>query len=281
MRKFWASALALFTIAFANPARAQDQGETLFNQVCVACHTIGGGRLVGPDLAGVHVRREERWLLDFIKSAQAMVNSGDPVAETLLGDYNGIMMPNQAFSDDEIRAILGYIALKSGGAPIASAEPAAAVNIEDLIPDNVQMGQDLFVGRVRLDGGGASCISCHNVNTDDVLTGGSLAKDLTDAVSRLTRQGVDAMIANPPFAPMRVAFEGKPVTEAERVAIVDYLQFLEANQDGTEGKNFRITFLLYGLLGIVVLLGFFFVIGLRGSKHSVNHAIYERQAKSV
>ena len=118
------------------------------------------------------------------------------------------------------------------------------------------------------------------MNTGDVMTGGSLAKDLTDSVSRLTRLGVDAMMASPPFAPMRVAFDGREVTEVERTAIVDYLQFVEANQERTDSKNYGVTLLFYGFVGIVILLGFFFLLGQRGEKKTVNSAIYERQIKS-
>jgi len=28
---------------------AQEPGEQVFNTTCFACHTIGGGRLIGPD----------------------------------------------------------------------------------------------------------------------------------------------------------------------------------------------------------------------------------------
>ena len=259
---------------------AQDRGETIYNQICVACHTVGKGRLVGPDLAGVHTRRDESWLINIIRSAQSLINEGDAVAKALLTEYNGIVMPNQTMSIDDIRAVLGYIALRSGDVG-ALDKPAAEVKLEDLLPGNVQLGQDLFVGRVRFQNGGAACITCHNLNTGDVMTGGSLAKDLTDSVPRLTRLGVDAMMANPPFAPMRVAFAGKKVTEEERTAIVDYLQFVEANQDGTEIRSYGATLLLYGLVGIVVLLGFFFLLSQRGSKETVNHTIYRRQVKTT
>ena len=37
-------------------------GMTTFDEKCSACHTIGSGPLVGPDLAGVTVVRDHEWL---------------------------------------------------------------------------------------------------------------------------------------------------------------------------------------------------------------------------
>jgi cytochrome c2 len=41
----------------------QELGERLFTEKgCVACHTVGEGRLVGPDLQNLNVRPDEaRW----------------------------------------------------------------------------------------------------------------------------------------------------------------------------------------------------------------------------
>ena len=39
------------------PASAQESGQQIFQKSCAACHSIGGGRLVGPDLAGVNDKR--------------------------------------------------------------------------------------------------------------------------------------------------------------------------------------------------------------------------------
>ncbi|MDP2702657.1 MAG: c-type cytochrome [Candidatus Rokubacteria bacterium] len=38
------------------------EGQALFHEECVACHTIGQGDRVGPDLAGVTARRDRAWL---------------------------------------------------------------------------------------------------------------------------------------------------------------------------------------------------------------------------
>ena len=48
-----AAAVAGFLLALASfPAAAQDRVDD-FKTHCVSCHTIGGGRLVGPDLRDV------------------------------------------------------------------------------------------------------------------------------------------------------------------------------------------------------------------------------------
>lgn len=90
------------------PVRAQEDPAALF-QVCSACHTIGKGKLVGPDLMGVTERREEAWLIRFIKNSQLVVQSGDPVAVQLFKEHNKIPMPPNDLTDDQIKTLLNYI----------------------------------------------------------------------------------------------------------------------------------------------------------------------------
>jgi len=77
--------------------------------VCGACHTIGKGKLIGPDLKGVTERREEAWLYSFIKASQTMVQNGDEVAVKVFEEYNKIPMPDNDYTDDQIAALLAYI----------------------------------------------------------------------------------------------------------------------------------------------------------------------------
>jgi len=44
-------------------------GEELFLKNCFACHTIGSGKRVGPDLKGVEERRSIEWIGKFILSS--------------------------------------------------------------------------------------------------------------------------------------------------------------------------------------------------------------------
>ncbi len=68
--------IAIICLTWPSLSFAQAPGEAEFNTTCVACHTVGKGRLVGPDLAGVTERRSAEWLISFIKSSQARINSG-------------------------------------------------------------------------------------------------------------------------------------------------------------------------------------------------------------
>lgn len=280
--KLRCSGILLAGLIFSSSSiTAQDRGEDLFNQTCVACHTIGGGRIVGPDLANVHTRRDESWILTFVKSPQSFANSGNAAAAALLAEFNGLVMPDQTLSDDDIRAVIGFIARTSPADGSIVAEMVEEVNPEDLAAEQIQLGQDLFVGRIRFENGASACSSCHSVDTGMVMTGGSLAKNLTDAVPRLTRNGVDAMMANPPFPAMRSAFIGKALTDTERAAVVDFLQASAQSVGESVPMNYANQLIMYGLMGLAVLLGLFFLIGLRGSKESVNQAIYDRQISST
>ena len=77
----------------------------------MACHKLGGGKLVGPDLKGVTARRDETWLKKMILRPDVMVKE-DPVAKKLLGELF-VPMPNQGVNPQtELPFILAY--LKSG-----------------------------------------------------------------------------------------------------------------------------------------------------------------------
>ncbi len=83
-------------------------GKLAFESKCLACHSIGGGRKLGPDLAGVTKRRTEAWLKRWLKEPEKMLQS-DADAMAMLKEYNNIPMPNQSLSDVEIRQYLDYM----------------------------------------------------------------------------------------------------------------------------------------------------------------------------
>ncbi len=268
----------LVLVVGATAVAAQSPGESLFTQTCVACHTIGGGRLIGPDLANVHYRRDEAWLISFVQSSQSLVASGDTAASSLVAAYNGMIMPDHPLTDDQVREILAHIALNSpaGNPPVVD----EVVDPAEVTTAQIDMGQSLFVGRMPFENGGAACSSCHNVRTDAVMTGGSLAKDLTTAVTRLTRPGVEAMMKSPPFPAMRTAFEGKPLTEEEAAAISAFLQVTDEVHLTQEDRDYGRTLTGYGLVGVLIVLGLFSLLGIRNTKHTVNYHIYGRQIKT-
>jgi len=96
------------------------KGKALFEQHCTSCHAINE-KLIGPALAGVNERRQEAWLLKWVRNSQALIKSGDPTAVKLYEDYNkSVMTSFEQLGDDEIKDILAYIA--TGGDKPAAAE---------------------------------------------------------------------------------------------------------------------------------------------------------------
>lgn len=263
------------------PASAQESGKQIFQKACAACHSIGGGRLVGPDLKGVNDKHPEDWLLKFIKSSQAMVKSGDKTAMALLEAFSKMPMPDQALSDDQIRSVLAHIK-EAGGGPAAGTEaPAAqAAPVAEVHPDEIQRGQDLFEGKLRFSNGGPSCNACHHVTSDALLGGGVLAAELTLVFSRMGKEGVSAILGSSPFPVMGAAYAGKEFSPQEISALVAFLQHVDKEHARQMPKEWGLRMFSAGAGGVVVLLGIFTLAGRGRKKRPVNQDIYDRQIKS-
>jgi len=69
------------------------EAAAYFKQNCSSCHTIGGGRLTGPDLKDVSKRKDRSWLTRFIVDPRAMLDAGDQYALDMQKDARGAVMP--------------------------------------------------------------------------------------------------------------------------------------------------------------------------------------------
>jgi len=278
-----AAAIAL-GITPSNPASAQvaGSGKQTFSTVCVACHTVGEGKRVGPDLAGVHERHTEEWMIEFIRSSQTMIKSGDPEAVALAEAYPGLIMPDNPLSDDQIRSILAYVRELESGAAAAGvtpsqtpAKPARKVTQEDVLT-----GRELFQGNIRFAELGPSCNSCHHVKNDAVIGGGILAKELTSVFSTMGAGGVRSILGQPPFAVMEQAYREKPLTEDEVHALIAFLQDADEQQSFQQPRDYGVRLAGTGVVGVALLLGAYALVFRRRKRASVNQAIYDRQVKS-
>jgi len=83
------------------------QGKLAFESKCLACHSVGQGKKLGPDVAGVTKRRTDAWLTRWLKAPEKMLET-DAAAKAMLKEYNNIPMPNQSLTDTEIKQYLKY-----------------------------------------------------------------------------------------------------------------------------------------------------------------------------
>ena len=107
------------------PLLELDPGAHMFRNHCAACHTIGGGDAIGPDLKGVAASRERQWLARFIATPDKLLAEHDPTAVALADKYRQVRMPNLSLSEDDASVLIDFIARQSGdGATGPSGRPA-------------------------------------------------------------------------------------------------------------------------------------------------------------
>lgn len=259
MTKYPLFAICLFFLSVSPVLRAQNSGEDIFESNCSACHTIGGGRLVGPDLTGVYQIRSNEWLISFIRSSQQLIKSGDSAAIAIYEEYNRIPMPDNRLGDAQILSVIDYIKVSdqdvqavAAGAVISDDSLAVIYSIE-----NAPAGRALFYGYSGFINGAAPCLSCHNVKDRSFLGGGRLARDLTGSFDNLSPSGITAIVRNSPFPVMKAALVNHDISEDE---IQDLISFLKAGgeQEYRQGKPALIFFGL-GLVCALILLAHMYV----------------------
>ena len=106
----------------AAPASAQE-GAKIFSEKCTACHTIGKGKLIGPDLSGVTTRREESWLKRQIKEPDRLIAEKDPIVMELLKESNNVPMVPLGLNDAEVEAVIEYLKSTEQSASVAIGLP--------------------------------------------------------------------------------------------------------------------------------------------------------------
>ena len=119
--------LALLSLVSIKVASAQSaaEGAVLFKQKCTSCHALNQ-KVIGPALKGILERRDEAWLIPWIKNSQAVIASGDAYAVKLYKEYNqSAMTAFPELSDNDVKSILVYIK-EEGDKPATPAAGTAA-----------------------------------------------------------------------------------------------------------------------------------------------------------
>jgi len=258
------SVLVALLFIFAGDVFSQSaaEGKSLFfnEKKCTICHSIGGGKLIGPDLQGVVDRREKDWLIRQITQPDKMVAEKDPIVMQLLKEHNNAVMPVFGLSRAQAEAIIAFLrnpADVGGSAASTQAADSAAVPfaISTILPgveeqEIVKTGKKYFHGDIRFANGAPACVSCHHVTQSGLFGGGSLGPDLTPAFQKFTESGLASLLGSIPYPTMNPIFKDKPLTPEETAYVVGYLKEKSSQLSLPVGGNVS----LFTVLGFILLL---------------------------
>ena len=138
--------LLLFSLSLSAQEADVANGEKLFKSTCAACHRLDK-KLVGPALKGVTEKRDQDWLISWIKDSPGMIKSGDKLAIQVFEENNKLpMIANPQLSDQDIIDILAY----TDGKPVAAKDAPAAQEVDP----GVERGKKLYK---------SNCAACHKM----------------------------------------------------------------------------------------------------------------------
>lgn len=111
VRYFKELLLVLALVSFGFNSYAQPDGEKLFKGNCASCHRATDQKLIGPGLKGARARwgNDDAKLTKWVQNSQAYLKTGDAYANALYKEYGNSVMPAQAVSADEVKAIFDYV----------------------------------------------------------------------------------------------------------------------------------------------------------------------------
>jgi protein SCO1/2 len=95
--------------ARAQQLNIKDKGQYIFATHCGACHSIGHGDTIGPDLKGITEVRSAAWLTRFIQYPDKLLAEKDPLAVSLFQKYGEVQMPNLRLAEEDVAAIIQFL----------------------------------------------------------------------------------------------------------------------------------------------------------------------------
>lgn len=242
--------VALLLLLSPSWSLAQQAGD-YFRQNCMNCHTIGGGRLTGPDLKDVGQRKDRTWLVQWLQNPKALIDAGDPYAQKLFQDSRGVVMPTVGgMNPANANALLDLIDAES---KLPKSHFAGSqISDRPFTAQDVVTGREIFSGKRRLVGGGPACSSCHTIRGLGGLGGGRLGPDLTLVYERLQgRKGLSAWLMNPASPTMAPVFRTTQIQPEEILPLVAYFED-SAKKGGQDDSSALLNFFLLGA-GVMVV----------------------------
>jgi mono/diheme cytochrome c family protein len=244
------TALAVCASWGAAPGLLAQEAADYFRQNCTSCHTIGGGRLTGPDLRNVTSRKDRDWLARFITNPAGMIDAGDSYALKLTQEARGTVMPtvsgiNKARAETLLDLIEAeskleksqFIGLQISDRPFTAADIAA--------------GRAIFLGHQRLAKEGPPCISCHTLSGIRGLGGGRLGPDLTRVFERLEgRKNLAMWLTAPATATMQPVYKRHALAPEEILPLVALFESSVKTSEDVSPAS--LTFFLIGFGGAVL-----------------------------
>jgi cytochrome c553 len=267
-----ASLMMLFMAMVCSPNALAQDSEALFREKCSGCHSIGGGDLVGPDLA-----RTAAWpdaeLQESIKRMEASVG---PLTDAEVNGLKAYLKNAKPKSDSAAKSSSGTSSSASspGGKDASATSPAteanslaAAAGESSAEPASAEKGRKLFWGDEAFKNGGLSCIACHSVDGN----GGNMAPDLTGISQKMAASALVSACEHTPYKVMKTAYKSHAILHQEALDLQAYLSSLK--EPHSQPKKQHVALMGLGFAGVVFAIIAF---GYRGRKKSARSKLQRR-----
>lgn len=274
-----AFAITVILAAGWSALQAQEAVD-FFRTNCASCHTIGGGRLTGPDLKDVTQRKDRPWLTQFMLSPQAMIDKGDPYALKLKQESRDVVMPTvSGMSSARAELLLAMIDAES---KLPKSQFAGLqMSNRPFTPQDVELGKALFMGHKKLANGGPPCVLCHTFNGAGGFGGGLLGPDLSKAYERLQgRKALGAWLYAPATATMSPTFKNAALKADEEILPLVALFESTARAGGEDDRTGMAGFFAAGFVTAILCLGLFAAIW-KARFRAVRSPLVESSARKV
>ncbi len=231
----------LVVLSLSSRVQAAWAGDSvaLFSEKCAGCHSIGGGNLVGPDLAP-----SSKWsVADLTKAVKDMEKNVGPLTDEevdSLVEYLRKPQSAKVVSDSAVKPVgqpqNGNLPKFDGPSVIAESGSMAS-------------GVRLFVGDQSFKNGGLSCVACHSVDA----AGGNMGPDLTGIAEKMPLAALASACEHTPYKVMKEAYKDHAITHQEALDLAAYLASLKSSHSRLKDPPVAMLGALFALFVFAVI----------------------------